>query len=92
MTVIKASTDEEARLQVLLHHARRTEEALAKHIITLAKRLNRVTADKAKVEQDMEAVIDRMQAAERKYRQLQSLRYTSRARRNTGIEGVINEH
>ena len=86
MSVIKSTTTEEAKLIVLLHHARQAEESMAKHIVHLAKRLNRVTADKARVEQDLEVVIDRMQAAEREVRRLRALRYTSRARR--GIDGV----
>jgi hypothetical protein len=88
MTVIKAQTDEEARLAILLHQSRRSEEALAKQIIYMAKRLNRAAIKQIEADREIETILDKLHASEREARRLKALRYRPRAQRNMGIEGV----
>jgi septal ring factor EnvC (AmiA/AmiB activator) len=82
MSVIKATTTEEARLSILLHQSRQSESAMARHIIKLVKRINSLTADKVAAESAFETLhqeIDRAncekRAAEREVRRLKALRY-----------------
>ena len=82
MTVIKASTEAEAKLAILLHQSRRSEESMAKQIIYMAKRLNRAAIQKIEADREMEKVIDKLNAAEREIRRFRALKYTSRARRD----------
>jgi hypothetical protein len=75
-------TPEEARLSILLHQSRRSEDAMARHLVALQKRLNSVTADKVAAEaafetlqQELDRETCKRQAAEREVRRLKVLRY-----------------